>query len=252
MVCSFRAARRLTKPSWPCLYPYCCGRAPSQDRCAGFVSRCWRGQMQGVCLQHRNRIRVHALKLRINDCFNPDKGCAMFIEFFCPAPLACQVRNFCCSCRRCKRGWRLPVWTTLLSVARRAGERRKWFDRFDRVFANHFNGASWDLENLQRDIPEDWLRKLVENTRAKKTKPRWRPWVKTRRWTPSKRLAEQRERHQGGNKWIGTGGTSPFGAWLQPAGVRIGGMAHATAGRSSVGSARIPRSGRRQGAGRAA
>ena len=100
----------------------------------------------------------------------------------------------------------------------------KWFDRFDRVFANHFNGASWDLENLQRDIPEDWLRKLVEKHLSEEDKAALEAMgFRQLMDTLKQRLAEQRERHQGGNKWIGTGGTSPFGAYgYNPAGVRIG------------------------------
>lgn len=100
----------------------------------------------------------------------------------------------------------------------------KWFDRFDRVFAAHFQGREWQAEDLQQDIPEDWLRKLVEKHLSEEDKAALEAMgFKQLMDTLKQRLAEQRERHQGGNKWIGTGGTSPFGAYgYNPAGVRIG------------------------------
>ena len=100
----------------------------------------------------------------------------------------------------------------------------KWFDRFDRVFAAHFQGREWQAEDLQQDIPEDWLRKLVEKHLSEADKAALEAMgFKQLMDTLKQRLAEQRERHQGGNKWIGTGGTSPFGAYgYNPAGVRIG------------------------------
>ena len=100
----------------------------------------------------------------------------------------------------------------------------KHYDRFDRVFAAHFNGVSDGLEDLQRQIPEDWLRKLVEKhlSAEEKAALQGMGWDELMR-TLKERLAEQHERHQGGSKWIGTGGTSPFGAYgYNPAGVRIG------------------------------
>ena len=100
----------------------------------------------------------------------------------------------------------------------------KHYDRFDRVFAAHFNGVSDGLEDLQRQIPEDWLRKLVEKhlSAEEKAALQGMGWDELMR-TLKERLAEQHERHQGGSKWIGTGGTSPFGAYgYNPEGVRIG------------------------------
>jgi uncharacterized protein with von Willebrand factor type A (vWA) domain len=81
------------------------------------------------------------------------------------------------------------------------------FDRFDFAFAEYFKGVS-ELVDLKTAIPDEWLRKVVEKM-----------------LTPEERekLKEQQGRHQGGNKWIGTGGTSPFGAYGEnPAGIRIG------------------------------
>jgi uncharacterized protein with von Willebrand factor type A (vWA) domain len=99
-------------------------------------------------------------------------------------------------------------------------------DRFDVVFGTVFK----DLEKpagedeVAAEIPEAWLRKLAEKylTQEEMAKLKalgWRELMETLK----KRLAEQRGRHQGGSKWIGTGGTSPFGAYgYNPAGIRIG------------------------------
>jgi uncharacterized protein with von Willebrand factor type A (vWA) domain len=77
---------------------------------------------------------------------------------------------------------------------------------------------------MARELPEDWLTKLMERHLSEEEKAALQGmgWDKLMQ-TLKERLAEQRERHQGGNKWIGTGGTSPFGAWgYNPEGVRIG------------------------------
>lgn len=101
-------------------------------------------------------------------------------------------------------------------------------DAFERVFAQVFRGLS-DLgdtiEDLQTAIPEEWLRALVERTFTEAERRQiaerggWDAIMKELR----QRLAEQNKAHQGGTKWIGTGGTSPFGnSGYNPAGVRIG------------------------------
>ena len=99
------------------------------------------------------------------------------------------------------------------------------FDRFDRAFAAHFKGAEDLFEALLKSIPEDWLRRMGERTLSAEEKAQiqalggWDKLIETLK----QRLAEQKERHQGGNKWIGTGGTSPFGAFgYNPEGIRIG------------------------------
>ena len=100
------------------------------------------------------------------------------------------------------------------------------YDRFDRVFAAHFKGAELALEALlASDIPADWLRKDFELRLSEEDKARiaslggWDALMETLR----KRLEEQKARHQGGNRWIGTGGTSPHGAHgYNPEGIRIG------------------------------
>jgi uncharacterized protein len=100
----------------------------------------------------------------------------------------------------------------------------KFFDRYDRVFGAYFKGAA-DAEALSALIPEEWLRKLAEKHLSEEDKKLieslggWDKLMETLR----KRLEEQKGRHQGGNKWIGTAGTSPFGAYgYNPEGVRIG------------------------------
>jgi len=100
----------------------------------------------------------------------------------------------------------------------------KYFDRYDRVFGAYFNGVL-DVEGVAAQIPEAWLRKLAEKTLTEEEKRLIEAlggWDKLME-TLKKRLEEQQGRHQGGNKWIGTAGTSPFGAYgYNPEGVRIG------------------------------
>jgi uncharacterized protein len=96
-------------------------------------------------------------------------------------------------------------------------------DRFDRVFGHCFNGIETPSDP-RTAIPEDWLRKLAERFLTDEEEQLvealgWENLIETLR----RRLAEQQGRHQGGNKWIGTAGTSPFGAFgYNPEGVRIG------------------------------
>src|SRR5260370_6418828 len=98
-------------------------------------------------------------------------------------------------------------------------------DKFDVVFAAAFKGIVSLSQAVERiEIPEEWLRKLAERylspeEKAELEAPGFEKLVETLR----QRLAEQRGRHQGGSKWIGTAGTSPFGAYGDnPEGVRIG------------------------------
>jgi uncharacterized protein len=97
-------------------------------------------------------------------------------------------------------------------------------DKFDRVFGHHFRG----LESVGEpavEIPEEWLRKLAEKLLTEEEKQQIEAmggWEKLMEEL-KKRLAEQKGRHQGGSKWIGTAGTSPYGAYgYNPEGVRIG------------------------------
>ncbi|WP_321391759.1 VWA domain-containing protein [Emcibacter sp.] len=99
-------------------------------------------------------------------------------------------------------------------------------DKFDQVFGHHFKGLDAPAsEDLLAEIPEEWLRKLAEKFLTPEEMAEIEgmgDWDKLME-TLQKRLEEQNERHQGGNKWIGTAGTSPFGAYgYNPEGVRIG------------------------------
>ena len=98
-------------------------------------------------------------------------------------------------------------------------------DRFDRVFASVFQGLEHASGDPATDIPEEWLRRIAEKNlspeemAAIEAMGGFEKLMETLR----KRLEEQKERHQGGSKWIGTGGTSPFGAYgYNPEGIRIG------------------------------
>jgi uncharacterized protein with von Willebrand factor type A (vWA) domain len=98
-------------------------------------------------------------------------------------------------------------------------------DRFDRVFGECFKGLETPAGELRRELPEEWLRKLAE----KLLTPEELAQIATLGGFEAlmerlrQLLEEQKERHQGGSKWIGTAGTSPFGAFgSNPEGVRIG------------------------------
>jgi uncharacterized protein with von Willebrand factor type A (vWA) domain len=100
-------------------------------------------------------------------------------------------------------------------------------DRFDQVFARVFKGleATAALEGATLTIPEEWLKALSQRVLTEEEKAKvqalggWEALMETLR----QRFEEQKGRHQGGSKWIGTGGTSPFGAYgYNPEGVRIG------------------------------
>ncbi len=98
-------------------------------------------------------------------------------------------------------------------------------DRFDQVFGHVFKGLELTSDAIEAAIPNEWLRRISELHLSDEDKARIAElggWEKIMEEL-QKRLAEQKERHQGGNKWIGTGGTSPYGAYgYNPAGIRIG------------------------------
>jgi uncharacterized protein with von Willebrand factor type A (vWA) domain len=99
------------------------------------------------------------------------------------------------------------------------------FDKFDRAFASYFKGIESLDQALSALIPEEWLKKLAERVFSEEEKALIESlggWDKLME-TLKQRLEEQKGRHQGGNKWIGTNGTSPFGAHgYNPEGIRIG------------------------------
>ncbi len=99
-------------------------------------------------------------------------------------------------------------------------------DRFDQVFNKVFKGLLTDYGTNPQDVPEDWLKAVAEKFLSEeemekiKSLGSWDEIMETLK----KRLEEQQKRHEGGNKWVGTGGTSPFGNnGYNPEGVRIGG-----------------------------
>jgi uncharacterized protein with von Willebrand factor type A (vWA) domain len=98
-------------------------------------------------------------------------------------------------------------------------------DRFDRVFAEVFKGLEPPEGDPVQTLPEEWLRKLAEKllTDEEKAEIEAAGGFDALMEKLKQRLAEQKGRHQGGSKWIGTAGTSPFGAYgYNPEGVRIG------------------------------
>ena len=98
-------------------------------------------------------------------------------------------------------------------------------DRFDQVFAEVFRGLISDAGQEPQELPDQWLEKLAEKYLTDEEKAQIEAlggWDKLMQ-TLKERLEEQKARHQGGSKWIGTAGTSPFGAYgYNPEGIRIG------------------------------
>lgn len=98
-------------------------------------------------------------------------------------------------------------------------------DKFDRIFGHVFKGVESLSDTVAAEIPEDWLKLLTQKYLTEEEKKQIEAlggWDKLME-TLKKRLEEQKKRHEGGNKWIGTGGTSPFGSGgYNPEGVRIG------------------------------
>lgn len=99
------------------------------------------------------------------------------------------------------------------------------FDRFDRIFGAHFTGLEDAMDKILFDIPAEWLRKYRELDLTEEERRRieslggWEALMETLR----KRLAEQNSAHRGGNKMLGTAGTSPFGAYgYHSEGIRVG------------------------------
>lgn len=98
-------------------------------------------------------------------------------------------------------------------------------DRFDRIFAAYFKGVEDSLADMMQDVPDDWLNRQAELILSAEERDMiealggFDELMKALR----ERLEEQDERHEGGSRWIGTAGTSPFGAYgYNPEGVRIG------------------------------
>ncbi len=102
----------------------------------------------------------------------------------------------------------------------------KHFDKFDQAFKKYFDGLEVLDDLFETLIPDEWLRKEIEKNLSKEELDKLQQLGDFDKLMEEfkKRLEEQKKRHQGGNKWIGTGGTSPFGAYGQnPAGFRMAG-----------------------------
>jgi len=98
-------------------------------------------------------------------------------------------------------------------------------DKFDRIFGAYFKGLEDSLADLFQEIPDEWLRAQAELmlTDEERAQIEAMGGFEELMRALQERLAEQDERHEGGNKWIGTGGTSPFGAYgFNPEGIRMG------------------------------
>jgi uncharacterized protein with von Willebrand factor type A (vWA) domain len=98
-------------------------------------------------------------------------------------------------------------------------------DRFDRIFGAYFKGVDDSLSDIMQDIPEEWMRRQAELSLSEEERALIESMGGFDELMKAlqERLEEQGERHEGGNKWIGTAGTSPFGAYgYNPEGVRIG------------------------------
>lgn len=101
------------------------------------------------------------------------------------------------------------------------------FDRFDKVFGQYFKGIEDAMDFLQGEIPADWVEamKTLQLSAEEMQKIEAMGGFDELMETLKKRLEEQKKRHEGGNKWVGTGGTSPFGnSGYNPFGVRVGGQ----------------------------
>ena len=141
------------------------------------------------------------------------------------AKLPVSLKEFLTLMEAMKRGlasWRVDDFYYLARSALVKDE--KHLDKFDRVFGHYFKGIE-NLADAAVSIPAEWLKRLGEKLLTEEEKRQIEAmggWDKLME-TLQQRLAEQKERHQGGNKWIGTEGTSPYGAYgYSPEGVRIG------------------------------
>ena len=98
------------------------------------------------------------------------------------------------------------------------------YDKYDNAFAEYFKGIE-SVDIFDQILPEDWLRKEFEKHLSQEEKDQLKSLggLEQLMKTLKERLEEQKKRHAGGNKWIGTGGTSPFGAYgYNPEGIRVG------------------------------
>jgi uncharacterized protein with von Willebrand factor type A (vWA) domain len=122
---------------------------------------------------------------------------------------------------RSEDGWSIDDFYYLARTALVKDE--KHYDKFDRAFSAYFKGVEL-IADFTKDVPLEWLRKNLEleltpEEKARIEKMGWDELMETLK----KRFEEQKERHEGGSRMVGTGGTSPFGAYgYNPQGIRIG------------------------------
>lgn len=112
------------------------------------------------------------------------------------------------------------------------------FDKFDRAFGAYFKGLENLNQHIEALIPDEWLRKEFERSLTDEERAKIESLGGLDKLIEEfkKRLEEQKERHEGGNKWIGTGGTSPFGSGgFNPEGIRVGDAGKRQARRSRSG-----------------
>jgi len=152
----------------------------------------------------------------------------VLIEFFCKVreyKVPCTLRELLDLIRALEQGVVFASVDDFYAISRTLLVKDEChFDKFDRAFADYFKGVS-SLELDLSGIPEDWLKKRLEKLLSKEEQEKIASLGGFEKLmeTLAQRLKEQEKRHQGGNKWIGTGGTSPFGAHgYNPEGVRIG------------------------------
>src|SRR3954447_19099951 len=155
--------------------------------------------------------------------------CAMFVAFFHDlkaAGVPVTLREYLTLMEAMEKdlaGRRVEDFYYLSRAALVKDERN--LDKFDRVFGHVFKGFELTSDAPTVDIPAEWLKKLAEKylTEEEKKQIEAMGGLDKLLETLRQRLAEQKGRHQGGSKWIGTAGTSPYGAYgYNPEGVRIG------------------------------
>ncbi|MCJ9430308.1 vWA domain-containing protein [Kordiimonas marina] len=153
----------------------------------------------------------------------------MFVNFFYElkdAGVPVSIKEYLMLCDALKAGCASYKVDDFYFLSRSAFVKdEKNLDKFDRVFGKVFSGIEFIGDDDIAEIPDEWLKKLAELYLSKEEMEKiealgsWEEIMETLK----KRLEEQKERHQGGNKWIGTAGRSPFGAYgYNPEGVRIG------------------------------
>src|SRR6188508_1361320 len=155
--------------------------------------------------------------------------CAMFVAFFHElkaAGVPVTLREYLTLMEAMDKdlaGRRVEDFYYLSRAALVKDERN--LDKFDRVFGHVFKGLDLVSDALTVEIPSEWLKKLAEKylTEEEKKLVEAMGGLDKLLETLRQRMKEQKGRHQGGSKWIGTAGTSPFGAYgYNPEGVRIG------------------------------